>query len=107
MLGNAVGMKIYKLLTILLGATLVIACASDKDAEEAYVERPVEHRKVKVKGYVYVDTSDGIIVFIDKLNVDKTNEATPWAVNAITKSAVKTWSQVAVVDNELGRRLDQ
>ena len=41
MLRNAVGMKIFKLPTILLGATLLIACASDKDAEEAYVERPV------------------------------------------------------------------
>lgn len=41
MLGNAVGMKIYKLLTILLSATLVIACASDNDADKPYVERSV------------------------------------------------------------------
>jgi len=41
MFGNAAGMKIYKLLTILLGATLLVACAGDKDAEKAYVERPV------------------------------------------------------------------
>ena len=41
MLRNAVGMTIYKLLTILLGATLVIACAGDKDSEKPYVERSV------------------------------------------------------------------
>ncbi len=37
---NAVGMTIYKLLTILLGATLVIACAGDEDLKP-YVERSV------------------------------------------------------------------
>lgn len=35
------GMKLYKLLVILLGATLVIACSSDNETEKAYVERPV------------------------------------------------------------------
>ena len=34
-------MKIYKLLTMVLGATLIIACAGDNDADKAYVERPV------------------------------------------------------------------
>ena len=41
MLRNAVGMKVYNLLTILVGATLVIACSNNKDGEKAYVERPV------------------------------------------------------------------
>ena len=34
-------LRIFKLLTILLGATLVIACAGDKDSDKAYVERPI------------------------------------------------------------------
>lgn len=41
MLRNAVEMKIYKLLTILLSATLLIACSGTKDEEKPYVERPV------------------------------------------------------------------
>ena len=41
MFRNAVEMKIYRLIIILLSATLVIACASDNDAENPYVERPV------------------------------------------------------------------
>lgn len=41
MLGNTMGMTRYKLLAILLGATLVIACAGDEDANDSYVERPV------------------------------------------------------------------
>ena len=41
MLKQAERMNIFKLLTILLGATLLIACAGDKDSDKAYVERPI------------------------------------------------------------------
>lgn len=39
MAGNAVGMRILKLLTILFGTALMVACSSD--GEKPYVERPV------------------------------------------------------------------
>ena len=39
--GNALRMKVYKLLIILLGATLAVACSGDEKVEKAYVEKPV------------------------------------------------------------------
>lgn len=41
MQGNTVEMKVFRLLTILLGAVLLVSCSGTKDDEKPYVERPV------------------------------------------------------------------
>jgi outer membrane protein assembly factor BamD len=73
-------MKIHKLLVILLGATLVISCSSDKDGDKAYVERPVHEIYNQATNALEKNNFDEAAAMFDE--VERQHPYSLWATKA-------------------------